>query len=110
MSKESSNVAVMDKPVKVPQKTAVIENESESVTDITNSDITSFDSYVLTRSQKNFLTFKRAADFIISLILLIILAIPFAVIAVVQKLISPKEPVFFRQTRVGRNGQLFKVT
>ena len=110
MSEEMNAVAVMDKPVEVPQSTAVIENKSERAINVSNSDITHFDSYVLTRSQKSFLTFKRAADFIISLISLIILAIPFAVIAVVQKLISPKEPVFFRQTRVGRNGQLFKVT
>ena len=103
-------VAVMDKPVEMPQKTEVIENESERVTNITNSNITHFNSYVFTHSQKNFLTFKRVADFGISLIALIIFAVPFLIIAVTQKIISPKEPVFFNQIRVGRHCQPFKLT
>lgn len=108
MREAMNAVAVMDKPVEVPQKKAVQKEKTER--NATVSDITHFDSYVLTHSQKKYLVFKRVADFVISLISLIIFAIPFVIIAVVQKSVAPKEPVFFRQTRIGRNGQPFKVT
>jgi len=53
------------------------------------------------------LILKRLVDILISLIGLILLAIPFAAIALAIKLGS-KGPIFFRQERVGLNGRVFK--
>jgi len=53
------------------------------------------------------LILKRLVDILVSLIGLILLAIPFAAIALAIKLDS-KGPVFFRQKRVGLNGRVFK--
>lgn len=50
---------------------------------------------------------KRQIDLWISLMGLIILSIPFAIIAVAVKFDS-RGSVFFRQKRVGKNGRLFK--
>lgn len=107
MSEDINAVAVMDKPAEViaPEITSesvVVPNQIEKVA--------YFDNYVLTASQRNYLVFKCAADFIISLISLIILAIPFLLIAVIQKIVSPKEPVFFVQNRVGKDSKIIKVT
>ena len=54
------------------------------------------------------LVFKRLFDIVASLFGLLILMIPFAVIAVLIKLTS-RGPVFFRQVRVGRNGKEFRI-
>lgn len=51
---------------------------------------------------------KRIIDFLFSLIGLIILIIPFTLIALVIKIKMPG-PVFFIQNRVGREGKLFKL-
>jgi len=51
---------------------------------------------------------KRQIDFWGALLGLIILAIPFTVVALAIKLDS-KGPVFFRQERVGIDGQSFRV-
>lgn len=51
---------------------------------------------------------KNILDRVISLIALIILAVPFLVIALAIKLDS-RGPVFFRQERVGKDGKLFKI-
>ena len=50
---------------------------------------------------------KRGMDLVFSLIGLVVLAIPFAIIALAIKLDS-KGPVFFRQERVGKDGRVFK--
>ena len=50
---------------------------------------------------------KRLIDILLSLIGLVFLAIPFALIALAIKLDS-KGPVFFRQERVGLKGKIFK--
>jgi exopolysaccharide biosynthesis polyprenyl glycosylphosphotransferase len=49
---------------------------------------------------------KRLLDITVSIVGLILLAIPFAVIALAIKLHS-RGPVFFRQERVGKNGKRF---
>ena len=106
MSEDINAVAVMDKPEEAiaseitPESVVVPPRIKKSA---------HFDNYVLTASQRNYLVFKRAVDFIISLISLIILAIPFLLIAVIQKIVSPKEPVFFVQNRVGKDGKIIKV-
>ncbi|RUQ38647.1 MAG: exopolysaccharide biosynthesis polyprenyl glycosylphosphotransferase [Candidatus Competibacteraceae bacterium] len=50
--------------------------------------------------------FKRLLDIVAALILLILLALPLLTIALLIRLESPG-PVLFKQTRVGRWGQLF---
>ena len=54
--------------------------------------------------------FKRGCDLIISIVSLIVLIIPFIIISMIQKIIAPKESIFFCQVRIGRNGQPFKLT
>ena len=51
---------------------------------------------------------KRAFDIIVSLLALVILALPMLVIAIVVKVTSPG-PVLFRQRRVGLNGRQFTI-
>jgi lipopolysaccharide/colanic/teichoic acid biosynthesis glycosyltransferase len=51
---------------------------------------------------------KRATDVVASGVALLVLAVPFAVIALAIKLDS-KGPVFFRQERVGKGGRGFRV-
>lgn len=53
-------------------------------------------------------TFKRLLDYLVSSLLLIILSPVFVAVAIAIKLDSPGE-VLFRQTRVGLNGQYFKI-
>jgi len=59
-------------------------------------------------SSKTQLILKHLIDILLSLIGLVLLAMPFAIIAVAIKLDS-KGPVFFRQERVGKDGRSFKV-
>ncbi len=51
---------------------------------------------------------KRIIDFLLSLIAVIILALPMAIIAVVIKIDDPG-PVLFKQDRVGKNKKIFKL-
>lgn len=51
---------------------------------------------------------KRCFDYVMAIILLVILAIPMTVIAVMIKLDSPG-PVFYRQERVTRYGKHFRI-
>lgn len=56
-----------------------------------------------------YLGVKRAFDFVASACGLIILAIPFAILGVLIKLDDPNGPVFYSQTRIGRNGREFRM-
>lgn len=51
---------------------------------------------------------KRLFDIIVSAVALVILAIPFAVVAILIKLDS-KGPAFFRQQRMGKDGKPFRI-
>ncbi len=53
-------------------------------------------------------TIKRGLDFLVSLVGLAILALPFLIISAMIKRDSPGA-VFFRQERVGKSGRLFRV-
>ncbi len=64
----------------------------------------------LTPAQEKYLKRKRVFDVLISGMALIVLAIPFLFVAVLQKLSSPNEPVFFRQKRVGQDSHVFYIT
>lgn len=55
-----------------------------------------------------YLTIKRIIDFLFSLIILLILLPLFLVVAILIKLDS-KGPVIFKQSRLGKNGNVFKV-
>ncbi|MDU3688599.1 MAG: sugar transferase [Anaerococcus hydrogenalis] len=52
--------------------------------------------------------FKRIFDYIIGILLLIVLAIPMIIIAIMIKIDSPG-PVFYRQERVTRYGEHFRI-
>lgn len=64
--------------------------------------------YEILKKKKLSLVLKRIMDFIGGLILLIILAIPMVVIAVMIKLDS-KGPVFYRQERITSYGKHFRI-
>lgn len=53
--------------------------------------------------------FKRVCDIIFSLIAIILLTLPMVVIALLIKLNSPKEPVLFKQIRIGKNDIPFTI-
>lgn len=65
--------------------------------------------YELSRRQKNYIKFKRLGDILFSGLGLVVLALPFGLIAVGQKLDCPEAPVLFSQQRVGKDGQLFSM-
>lgn len=64
----------------------------------------------LSDAQLRYLGAKRVFDVVVSAMALVVLAVPFAVVALLQKLSSPTEPVFFRQKRVGQNSHVFYIT
>ena len=64
--------------------------------------------YEVLRKKRFSLFFKRAVDFVGGLILLVLLAIPMAIISVLIKLDS-EGPVFYRQERVTTFGKHFKI-
>ena len=51
---------------------------------------------------------KRAFDLVSSLLLLAVLCLPLLVITVMQ-VVKLGHPIFFRQTRAGRDGRAFKI-
>ena len=64
--------------------------------------------YGVLKSKTGALLVKRIFDIVFSLILIVILAIPRLVIGIMIKLDS-KGPVFYRQERVTKNGQVFRI-
>ena len=62
----------------------------------------------LMKKKKPALFFKRIFDITVSFIGIIVLLLPFAIIAILIKATS-EGPVFFRQTRVGKNGKEFRI-
>lgn len=65
--------------------------------------------YPLTLRQRRYEKLKRALDLLAALSALAVLLLPMGLLALVQKLQSPREPVFFVQMRVGRGGELFRL-
>ncbi|HVJ06543.1 MAG TPA: exopolysaccharide biosynthesis polyprenyl glycosylphosphotransferase [Candidatus Saccharimonadales bacterium] len=66
------------------------------------------DVHVAPSETINYVVLKRCFDIVFSALTLTIAAIPMALIAIAVKLSSPG-PVFFKQERVGINGQVFKM-
>ena len=64
--------------------------------------------YEVLKKKKVSLVLKRAMDFVGGLVLVVLLAIPMAVIAVMIKLDS-EGPVFYRQERITTYGKHFKI-
>lgn len=52
---------------------------------------------------------KRVFDFAFSAAVLVLLSWLFVIIAILVKVDDPKDPVFFKQTRVGKNGREFEM-
>ncbi|MCV9884494.1 sugar transferase [Metabacillus halosaccharovorans] len=57
----------------------------------------------------NYLIIKRVVDIVGSVIGLLLVSFLFVIIAIVIKVEDPKGPVFFRQTRVGKDGKEFNM-
>ena len=55
-----------------------------------------------------YLIIKRIFDFIVSAILLVILFVPFLIVAIAIKA-EDKGPIFFKQIRIGKNIKTFKM-
>ena len=53
--------------------------------------------------------FKRVCDVVFSLIAIIILVLPMLIISLLIKLDSPKEPVLFKQIRIGKDDVPFTI-
>ena len=53
--------------------------------------------------------FKRVCDIIFSLVAIIALALPMLVVALLIKIDSPKEPILFKQIRVGKDNVPFTI-
>ena len=69
-----------------------------------------FDSSEFKYAPKPFYSFcKRLFDFIVSLISLLILLIPFAIISIIILIDDHEASPIFVQKRVGKNGKLFKI-
>ena len=64
--------------------------------------------YEVLRRKRGQLFLKRVGDLIVAVIMLVFLAIPMAVIAILIKTDS-KGPVFFRQKRVTKYGKVFRI-
>ena len=71
-----------------------------------NDDVRKY--YDILSHKKVDLFFKRFFDIIFALILIVVLALPMAVIAVIIKTDS-EGPVFFRQRRVTKGGKIFRI-
>lgn len=61
------------------------------------------------KRQRLYLPVKRVADIAGAIIGLTVLGIPFILIAILQKLSAPSEPVFFCQRRVGQYRHIFYI-
>lgn len=64
-------------------------------------------AYRLTAGQERYLALKRWLDVVLALLLLALLALPMALIAALVKLSAPRQPVLFRQERLGLGGAPF---
>ena len=58
-------------------------------------------------NKRGYFEFKRLMDIIGAICGLIVLALLFGLIAILIKIESPKESVFFKQIRIGKNGKEF---
>lgn len=64
------------------------------------------DTYIV---KNNYYIFKRFMDIVLSLIALILFSILFIVVAMAIKIGDFQGTIFFKQTRIGENGEVFKM-
>ena len=67
-----------------------------------------FDRSTILQEKKYYWTVRRAQDIFFSLVALIMLAIPMALVALIIWIDSPGASPIFSQDRVGRDGRIFK--
>ena len=75
-------------------------------TGVTNGK-TWIDRKKMLRQDRTYWAVRRAQDIILSLLALIVLAIPMLIVALIIWIDSPGASPFFTQKRVGRNGKVF---
>lgn len=73
----------------------------------TLKDLIQANQVVLTKKQKMYLKIKRAIDFLIALLALVVLSPIFLIVGILIKIDSPKESIIFKQKRVGQDGRTF---
>jgi len=73
-----------------------------------NGNAEHFDVTQFLKIKRTTLFVKRLFDIIVSTLSLVVLAVFFLILAIIIK-INSEGPVFYRQTRVGKNGRLFKI-
>jgi O-antigen biosynthesis protein WbqP len=78
-----------------------VSNEKSRIIESTNESNSAFRWY------RDF--FKRILDIVISLLGIVVLAIPMLIIALLIKIDSPREHVLFKQARVGKDNQVFTI-
>ena len=69
-----------------------------------------FDRKEILRTKRLYWMGRRAQDVFFSLLALIVLAVPMAIVALVIWIDSPGASPIFSQDRVGRDGKVFKFT
>lgn len=70
-------------------------------------EVTSSDQKIIVKDTPGYLFVKRIIDVVGSVIGLTLLSWLFLIIAILIKLEDPKGPIFFKQKRVGKNGEEF---
>lgn len=71
-----------------------------------NNQKNKYGKFTLSTGKRVYYGLKAAMDFVISLVALVVLAIPMGILAVIIKL-DDRGPVFFRQKRIGRDQKTF---
>lgn len=88
---------------KVSQRNKKQHFSSDSVSDELGKKI------YLSSCQKQYILRKRTIDIVLSTGMLCLLCVPLGIIAGIQKIINPRDPVFFFQERVGLNERVFQI-
>jgi O-antigen biosynthesis protein WbqP len=71
-----------------------------------NNQKNKYGKFTLSTGKRVYYGLKAAMDFVISLVALVVLAVPMGILAVIIKL-DDRGPVFFRQKRIGRDQKTF---
>ena len=71
-----------------------------------NNQKNKYGKFTLSTGKRVYYGLKAAMDFVISLVALVVLAIPMGILAVIIKL-DDRGPVFFRQKRIGKDQKTF---
>lgn len=83
-------------------------SENTTQTETTGKRVLTIDEKEISGKHKGFQAVKRVQDIILSLIAIIILAVPMAILSIIIVIDSPGAGPVFVQKRVGRGGKIFK--